>query len=157
MFDPSQTPLVTETLLKKRRSLEELALVRSDTVQKQVKRRRVVRGENVKIIRPEQLVAARRIREGSQKKIDRKKSQVAANLNKAIPNAPLSDTVGFAVRIHEARHSSKDIKAELREMGLGKKYDSVFFKLDTEGLGKLDFFFFSAHKCLIYLLSPFHS
>jgi hypothetical protein len=37
MFDPSQPPLVSETLLKKRRSLDELAHRRSVTVQRENK------------------------------------------------------------------------------------------------------------------------
>jgi hypothetical protein len=37
MFDPSQPPLVSETLLKKRRSLDELALRRAATLQSQNK------------------------------------------------------------------------------------------------------------------------
>lgn len=37
MFDPSQPPLVQETLLKKRRSLDDLAYRRSVTVQQEVK------------------------------------------------------------------------------------------------------------------------
>jgi hypothetical protein len=134
-FDPSQAPLVTETLLKKRRSLEELALVRADTVQKQVKRRRVVRGENVRIMRPEQLVKARRIRDGSKKKVDRKRSQVQANVKKALPDS-IQSSVGFVIRIHEARNSAKEIKKTLGDLGLHKKYDAIFYKLDEHGLGR---------------------
>ncbi len=133
-FDPSQAPLITETLLKKRRSLEELALVRSNTVQQQVKRKRVVRGESVHIIRPEQIVRARRIRDGSKNKVDRKKSQLQLSVKKALPNN-MQATVGFVVRIHEARNSAKDIKRELAAIGLHKKFDSVFYNLNAEGLG----------------------
>jgi hypothetical protein len=134
-FDPTQAPLITETLLKKRRSLEELALVRANTVQQQVKRKRVVRGEATHIIRPEQIVRARRIRDGSKKKVVRKRSQVENSVKRAIPDE-MQSTVGMVVRIHEARNSAKEIKRELAELGLNKKYDSVFFKLDEEGFGK---------------------
>lgn len=148
MHDSNQAPLVTETLLKKRRSLEELAVVRAETVQNQVKRRRVVRGESVRITRPEQIVKARRIIDGSRNKLERKKSQVYAAPSKALPDTILP-TVGFVVRIHEARNSAQEVKRTLCEMGLRKKYDAVFFKLDEAGFGELVLLFFPlfAYRC----------
>lgn len=142
MFDPSQTPLISETLLKKRRSLEELAAIRASTVKKQLKRKRVVRGEDFKIKRPEEFVLDRKIRENSLKKINRRKNQVNEKRNSIIK--PINDrknaegklTVGFVIRVHEAKHSSKELKKELSALGLRKKYDAVFFKLDEEGISK---------------------
>eukprot|EP00605_Chrysophyceae_sp_TOSAG23-4_P000221 GSChrysophyteH1.ASY1.ANO1.258.1 assembled CDS len=130
-FDPSKAPLISETLLKKRRSLDELAYKRSVTVARDVKRRRVVRGEDVKIKRPEQFMAEARIKDGSRKKMLRKKKKAES---KTKSNVVVKDTVGFAVRIHEGRHSNEDVKAELRRLGLNKKYDARFVKLDREGL-----------------------
>ena len=91
-FDPGAPPLISETLLKSRRTLEELAHKRSVTVKTQNKvcylflrfliplfvskrshysfmvsptfllqRRRIVRGEDVRIKRPEQFVREFRI------------------------------------------------------------------------------------------------
>jgi len=137
MYDPSQPPLISETLLKKRRSLEELAFKRSITVQTQQKRKRVVRGEDVKIKRPEQFVMEFRVREGSQNKLNRKKRQDAMRKNGSVKKSQIRDTVGFAVRIHEGRHSSPEIKAALSKMGLRKKYDGIFYKLDEAGIGQL--------------------
>lgn len=136
MFDPSQPPLVSETLLKKRRSLDELALRRSTTVGVQNKRKRVVRGENVTVKRPEQFVKENRIRQGSLNKMKRRKSVVDQKTKTShIPKEQFQPTVGFAVRIHEGRHSNEEIKLQLKSMGLNKKYDAVFVKLDKEGIG----------------------
>lgn len=139
-FDPSQTPLVAETLLKKRRSLDELALIRSETVQKQVKRRRVVRGENVRIVRPEQLVKIHRIKNGSEKRLMREKKQASFKVNRMVKTgASFNSTVGFVVRVREAKSASKLIKKELSSLGLSKIYSGVFFKIDAESLGKFCF------------------
>jgi large subunit ribosomal protein L7e len=135
-FDPSQAPLVSETLLKNRRSLDDLAYRRSVTVKQQVKRRRVVRSENVKIKRPEQFLRENRTKTGSQNKMLRKKRKADARKNAEKPST-LKRTTGFAVRIHQGRHSSDEIKAALREMGLNKKYDGIFVKLDNKGIKKL--------------------
>lgn len=142
MFDPSQTPLISETLLKKRRTLEELAEIRANTVKKQLPRKRVVRGEDFKIKRPEAFVLDRKIRDNSLKKITRRKNQVQQKRNTIIK--PINEqikkegklTVGFVIRVHEAKHSSKELKNELAALGLRKKYDAVFFKLDEEGISK---------------------
>lgn len=136
MFDPSQPPLISETLLKKRRSLDELALRRSETQVNTNKRKRVVRGEDVKVKRPEQFIREARIREGSLKKMNRRKSQVDARSKSSIvPKKLIKETVGFAVRIHGGRHSSEEIKKQLRALGLQKKYDAIFVKLDNAGIG----------------------
>jgi hypothetical protein len=60
-FDPNEAPLVSETHLKNRRSLDELAYKRSVTVGVQNSRKRVIRGEDVRIKRPEQFVREYRI------------------------------------------------------------------------------------------------
>lgn len=137
-FDPSQTPLIAETLLKKRRSLEELALVRQETVQKQVKRRRVVRGESIRVVRPEQLVKIHRIKDGSEKRLNRERKQAALKVRRMLKNGTnLPSTVGFIVRIREAKSASKYIKKELKSLGLDKIYSAVFMKIDEASLSKL--------------------
>lgn len=133
-FDPSKAPLISETLLKKRRSLDELAYKRSVTVGKQTKRKKAVRGEDIKIKRPEQFMRESRIKAGSQEKMLRKKRNAEAKLNVGVE---MKASVGFAVRIHEGRHSSEDIKNELRKLGLNKKYDGCFVNLNQEGITKL--------------------
>lgn len=135
MFDPSKPPLVSETLLKKRRNLDELALQRSLTVQTQNKKKRVIRGEDIKIKRPEQFVTEFRIQEGSKNKMLRRK-KVVERKNTPVPRVLIKNTVGLAVRIHAGKHSNIMIKSELIKMGLNKKYDAVFVKLDAEGIGK---------------------
>ena len=136
MFDPSKPPLVSETLLKKRRSLEDLAIIRSETVQKQKSTKRVVRGEDIKLKRPEQFLKERRIREGSKNKMLRRKSKINSKTNAAlIPKTSMKSTVGIAVRIHAGKYSSPIIKSELEKIGLRKKYDATFFRLDRNGIG----------------------
>ena len=136
-FDPSLPPLIEETLLKKRRGLDELALRRSETLTNPNKRKRVIRGEDVKIKRPEQFIREARIKEGSLKKMNRRKSVVEAHTRGTIvPKSQIKKTVGVAVRIHGGRHSNEIIKAELKALGLNKKYDAVFVKLDNDGIGE---------------------
>lgn len=138
-FDPSQPPLISETLLKKRRSLDELALRRATKLSVQNKKKKNVRGEVVKLKRPEQFVTEARIREGSQKKMLRRKSQVEAKSRSSLvqKGEAMKDTVGLLVRIHQGRHASQEIKEELKKMGLMRKYDAVFCKLDREGISRL--------------------
>lgn len=131
-FDPNQTPLVAETLLKKRRSLDELAVARAENLKTQVKRRRVVRGENIKIKRPEQFLKKSLTRENSRKKFIRKTSSVVA---KKLPKVD-SRSVGFVVRILGGQNASDEVKAALGKFGLLKKYDGAFVKLDKRNLGK---------------------
>jgi large subunit ribosomal protein L7e len=155
MYDPSQTPLVAETLLKKRRSLEELAIVRSETVQKQVKRRRVVRGETIRVVRPEQLVKIHRIKNGSEKRLMRQKKQAEFKVNRMIKNGvSFQSTVGFIVRVRDAKSASKQIKKELNNLGLNKIYNGVFHKLDAESIGKSLFYFASVFFSVLISL-PF--
>lgn len=135
--DPEKAPLVSETLLKNRRSLDELAHRRSVTVGKQVKRKRVVRGEDIKIKRPEQFLRESRIKEGSRRKMQRRARKAESRSKPALGGHELQKHSGFAVRIHEGRHSAPEIKSALRDMGLNKKYDAVFVKLDEEGITKL--------------------
>lgn len=132
MFDPSQTPLVAETLLKKRRSLEEAALIRAENLKKEVKRRRVVRGENVKIRRPEEFMKRKITKENSKKKFDRKSTSV--NTKKVARE--VKPSVGFAVRILGGKNASDEVKEALNSLGLSTKYDGAFIKLDKEGLGE---------------------
>lgn len=136
-FDPDKTPLISETLLKNRRSLDELAHRRSVTVGKQVKRKRVVRGEDIKIKRPEQFLRENRIKEGSRKKMQRRARKAESRSKPALGGREMQKTTGFAVRIHEGRHSAPEIKTALRGLGLNKKYDAVFVKLDESGITKL--------------------
>ena len=135
-FDPSAPPLVEETLLKKRKSLEELAHWRSVNLKQQVTRRRVVRGEDVKIKRPEQYVREFRITEGSQNKVKRKKRETQRKVS-LVASREMKQTVGIVVRTHEGRHSSKNIKQELKKMGLAKKYDAVFTRINEATLRKM--------------------
>jgi len=60
-YDPSKPPLVSETLLKSRRSLDELAYRRSISQKTILKKKRLIRGEDVRIKRPEQFVRENRI------------------------------------------------------------------------------------------------
>ena len=136
-FDPNSAPLVPETLLKRRRTLDELQQRRQETVQKQVKRRRVVRGENVVLKRPEQFVRENKIKEGSNNKMNRRRRESQKRKSLAIPKSELKETVGFVIRIHGGRHASPEIKSELRSLGLTKKYDGVFMKLDKEAIARL--------------------
>ena len=136
-FDPSAPPLVEETLLKKRKSLEELAHWRSVNLKQQVTRKRVIRGEDVKIKRPEQFVREFRIKEGSQNKMKRRKRETSRRAHVDVSKSDMLETVGIVVRIHEGRHSSKEIKEDLRKLGLNKKYDAVFMKLDEKNIRKL--------------------
>lgn len=55
-YDSTKPPLLSETLLKNRRSLEDLQYKRSLLVSSSKKRKRVIKGEDIKIIRPEQFV-----------------------------------------------------------------------------------------------------
>lgn len=138
-FDPNQEPLIEETLLKKRRSLDELALRRATTLSVQNKKRKNVRGEVIKLKRPEQFVTQSRIKEGSERKMKRRKSQVEAKTKASLipKDQKMKDSVGFAVRIHAGKHSSPLIKEQLNKLGLNKKYDAVFCELDREGIAKL--------------------
>jgi 60S ribosomal protein uL30 len=136
-FDPEKAPLISETLLKNRRTLDELAHRRSVTVGKQVKRKRVVRGEDVKIKRPEQFLRESRIKEGSRRKMQRRARKAETRNAPALNGHELQETTGFVVRIHEGRHSAPEIKAALRDMGMTKKYDAMFVKLDEAGITKL--------------------
>jgi hypothetical protein len=135
MYDPAQPPLVSETLLKKRRNLDELALRRSLTVETQNKRKRVLRGEDVKIKRPEQFITECRIQEGSRNKMLRRKNAVERK-KLLVKKSQMKDTVGLAIRIHTGKNASPQIKNELNKLGLTKKYDATFVKLDAAGIGK---------------------
>jgi len=138
-YDPSKAPLISETLLKSRRSLDELAYRRSVNQQSQNKRPRVVRGEDVKIKRPEQFVRERMIKQGSQNKMKRRQREVEQRTKgpPKVHKSSIKKTVGFAVRIHQGRHASDEIKLSLRKLGLRAKYDGIFVKLDEAGISSL--------------------
>jgi large subunit ribosomal protein L7e len=136
-FDPSKAPLISETLLKKRRSLDELKHRRNLTVSSQIKRRRVVRGEDIRVKRPEQYIKERRIEKGSLNKMNRKKKEVERRKTKIIDKKSIKSTVGFVVRVHEGRHTSEEIKRVLKEMKLTKKYDAIFMNLNEDNMEKL--------------------
>lgn len=74
-------------------------------------------------------------REGSKNKHNRRKRQTEKRTTVAVPASSLKKTVGLVVRIHGGRHAAPEIKTELREMGLVRKYDAVFVRLDAEGIG----------------------
>jgi len=139
-FDPGAPPLISETLLKSRRTLEELAHKRSVTVKNQNQRRRVVRGEDVRIKRPEQFVREARIKEGSKNKMLRRKREAEKRRAPKVPKNSIKTTVGFVIRIHAGRHTNNDIKAELRKLNLNHKYDGVFMKLDEAAITHLKAF-----------------
>lgn len=136
-FDPSKAPLVSETLLKSRRSLDELAYKRSLTLKTQQKRKRLIRGEDVRIKRPEQIIRESQIKQGSLRKMERRKRTAERRATVDIPKGSMQKTVGIAVRIHQGRHSNPEIKKALAGMGLNKKYDAVFMKLDSASIQKL--------------------
>jgi len=66
----------------------------------------------------------------------RRKKAVERSASVDVPKGQIKKTVGLAVRIHEGRHASKEIKASLRKLGLKEKYDAVFVKLDSAGIGE---------------------
>jgi large subunit ribosomal protein L7e len=137
-FDPSKAPLISETLLKARRSLDELAYRKSVNPHQQNKRPRIIRGEDVKMKRPEQFMREKLIKQGSQNKMKRRQREVEMRTRGVkVPKGSIRATVGFAIRIHEGRHASDEIKAALRKLGLKAKYDGIFFKLDEPGIASL--------------------
>jgi hypothetical protein len=75
-------------------------------------------------------------REGSKNKHNRRRRQTEKRVTVAVPVSSLRNTVGIAVRIHGGRHAAPEIKSELRELGLVRKYDAVFVNLNAEGIGK---------------------
>ncbi len=117
-------------------------------------RKRVVRGEDIKVKRPEQFVmeykTVREVvvdlellnyfciqREGSlNKKLRKERQEARRSQKKSQSQVKTQNTVGFVVRIHEGRHSNNEIKKDLAQLGLRKKYDGVFFNLDSDGIGK---------------------
>ena len=139
-FDPSAPPLVSETLLKNRRSLDELAYRRSVALKTQQTRKRLIRGEDVRIKRPEQFLREKQIQQGSLRKMERRKRMAEKRSSVDVPKDSIQSTVGIAVRIHAGRHAAPEIKKALREMGLNKKYDAVFLRLDAEQIKKLKAF-----------------
>jgi hypothetical protein len=66
----------------------------------------------------------------------RRKRETEKRKRPNVPKDAIKPTVGFVVRIHAGRHTSDDIKSQLRDLGLNKKYDAKFMKLDDESIGK---------------------
>lgn len=109
-----------------------------------------MRGENIKLKRPEQLVRENRIvntytdilyfllfqqKEGSRNKMQRRKREVERQSARKLKQLTSRKCIGFVVRIHGGRHSSPEIKAELQKLELNEKYDGKFIKLDEKSLG----------------------
>lgn len=69
--------------------------------------------------------------------MERRRRMAEKRVNVDVPKNSIQNTVGIVVRIHEGRHSSKEIKKELKEFGLNKKYDAIFMKLDSDNIRKL--------------------
>lgn len=68
--------------------------------------------------------------------MERRKRQVARMNIEKLEKSSIQDKVGLVIRTHIGRHSSPDIKEQLRKLGLHKKYDAVFIKLDSPQIGK---------------------
>ena len=117
--------------------MDDLPHRRAVTVSRQVKRKRVMRGEDVRIKRPEQFVREFRIKEGSKQKMERRKRQAAARSTVKVPKGSMKKTVGLVVRIHAGRHTDASIKKELQKMGLNKKYEAKFMVLDETAIAGL--------------------
>jgi hypothetical protein len=64
----------------------------------------------------------------------RKRKIEKMNINN-IEKESIKDSVGFVVRIHTGRHASPEIKTQLRSLGLIRKYDGIFMKLDAQTIG----------------------
>ena len=64
------------------------------------------------------------------------KREVEVRKRPTVDESEIKDTVGFMVRIHEGRFSNLEIKDTMRKLGLRKKYDGCFVKLDAAGLGQ---------------------
>lgn len=110
----------------------------------------MIRGEDVKIKRPEQFVRENKIvsdillseclnhlfwrnqRQGSENKMKRRRKEAEKKSSATICKSLTKDTVGFIIRIHGARHSSETIKDELRKLSLFRKYDAIFTRMDEE-------------------------
>jgi 60S ribosomal protein uL30 len=71
--------------------------------------------------------------------MNRRRTQVAVKTKASLipKDEKMKETVGFMVRIHMGRHASAEIKSQLKALGLNKKYDAAFVKLDREGIAKL--------------------
>ena len=69
----------------------------------------------------------------------RRKRESERQKNHGIKKLKLKNTVGFVVRIHGGRNSSDEIKSQLRQLKLNKKYDGIFMNLDEAAFGKLLF------------------
>lgn len=132
----AQTPLVSETLLKKRRSIDELAYKRSIVSAAQNNPRRKLRGDSTKVKRPEEYLKEYLIKEKSHNRMKRKQRQASRKSSTTIKTPLQKSTVGFVIRINEGKHVSSEIKSQLRELKLNMKYDAQFVKLDEDTIRK---------------------
>jgi 60S ribosomal protein uL30 len=119
-----------------------------------------VKGEDVKIKRPEQFVREFRIvskrittrcieddglngclfdvqKQGSENKMKRRQKLMERRTSKTVNKMLTQSTVGLVIRIHAGKHSSEDIKKALKKLDLKNKYDAVFVRLDEERLREL--------------------
>jgi large subunit ribosomal protein L7e len=68
--------------------------------------------------------------------MNRRKRETERRTTIAIPSSAVKSTVGFAIRIHAGRHTSPEIKTELKNLGLKRKYHGIFVNLNQETVGK---------------------
>ena len=67
----------------------------------------------------------------------RRKREIERRSSATVTKPLVKDTVGLIVRIHAGRHSSEEIKAQLRGLQLNRKYDAVFANLNEETIRSL--------------------
>ena len=92
----SDTPLISETLLKRRRSLEELAYKRTlVSAAQNSKRNKKVRGDSTKVKRPEQYVKEYLIKEKSHNRLKRKQRQADKKSSSTIKVPLQKQTTGL--------------------------------------------------------------
>lgn len=96
-----------------------------------------MRGEDIKIKRPEQFVHENKIKKGSENKMQRRKKEIERKKSSTVKKMLKKDTVGLLVRVHLARHAADEIKSTLRSLNLHKKYDAVFVNLDEDQIRAL--------------------
>ena len=86
-------------------------------------------------------------KEGSKKRMERRKKQIEKQSSKTIKRTISKDTVGLMVRLHDGKNLTGALKAELRELKLNKKYDAQFINLNEENISKF------AYGYVVYLLT----
>ena len=86
-------------------------------------------------------------KEGSKKRMERRKKQIEKQSSKTIKRTISKDTVGLMVRLHDGKNLTGALKAELRELKLNQKYDAQFINLNEENISKF------AYGYVVYLLT----